>query len=150
MATEKQREAARKNIRKAQTAWKAMSHQQRAQAQPEGNQRKQPGAAGTGEYYHIGVRPKEEFVLFRTQDVGEPGHIQRVGGMRQSGSWATVKWLISKQDAHMTDGKLVPDTEDARELLAKLGSEPTHVEGDVFEAKPRRAHRENIKNPARA
>src|SRR5438128_1668597 len=101
MATEKQREAARKNIRKAQAAWKAMSHRQRAQAQPEGRARKKPGTGGTGDYYHVGVRPRKGFVMFRTQDVGEPGHIERVAGKRQSGSWDTVKWLISKEDAHV-------------------------------------------------
>jgi hypothetical protein len=83
------------------------------------------------------VRPKEQFVTFRTQDVGEPGHIQRVAGKRQSGSWDTVKWLISKQDAHVEGGKLIADTEGARGVLAKLGSEAVHVKGDVFEAKPR-------------
>src|SRR5438128_1256435 len=109
MATQKQREAARKNIRKAQAVWKSMSHRQHAQAQPEGRGRKKPGTGGTGEYFHVGVRPKENFVMFRTQDVGDPGHVQRVAGKRQSGSWDTVKWLISKEDAHVEAGKLVPD-----------------------------------------
>jgi hypothetical protein len=138
VATQKQREAARQNIRKAQAAWKAMSHEQHTRAQPEGRGRKKPGTGGEGEYYHVGVRPKEDFVTFRTQDVGEPGHVQRVAGKRQSGSWDTVKWLISKEDAHVEGGKLVPDTEEVRDVLAKLGSEPVHVKGDVFEAKPRR------------
>jgi hypothetical protein len=138
VATQKQREAARRNIRKAQAAWKAMPHEQHARAQPEGRGRMKPGTGGGGEYYHVGVRPKEGFVTFRTQDVGEPGHVQRVAGKRQSGSWDTVKWLISKEDAHVEGGKLVPDTEEVRDVLAKLGSEPMHVEGDVFEAKPRR------------
>jgi hypothetical protein len=137
MATQKQREAARKNIRKAQAAWKSMSHREHARAQPEGRKRKKPGTGGEGEYYHVAVRPKGEFVTFRTQDVGDPGHIQRVAGKRQSGSWGTAKWLISKQDAHIEGGKLVPDTAEARDVLAKLGSEPRHVKGDVFEAKPR-------------
>jgi hypothetical protein len=159
MATQKQIEAARRNIKKAQAARKTMSRRQHAQAQPVGRHRKKPGTGGTGEYYHVGVRPKKGFVTFRTQDVGDPGHIQRVAGQRASGSWDTVKWLISKEDAHVDGGKLIPDTQDARELLAKLGSEPVHVEGDVFEAKPRRnvperekptpaqnrARRENIK-----
>ena len=87
--------------------------------------------------YHVAVRDKKDFVTFRTQDVGEPGHVQRVAGKRESGSWDTVKWLISKQDAHVEGGKLVPDTEEVSEVLAKLGSEPRHVKGDVFEAEPR-------------
>ena len=75
-------------------------------------------------------------MTFRTQDVGEPGHVQRVAGKRQSGSWDTVKWLISRQDAHVVGGKLVADTEDAREVLARPGAEPTYVKGE-FEAEPR-------------
>src|SRR5438552_11549513 len=124
MATQKQREAARKNIRKAQAAWKSMSHRQHAQAQPEGRKRKKTGTGGEGDYYHVGVRPKGDFVTFRTQDVGDPGHIQRVAGKRQSGAWDTVKWLISKEDAHVEGGNLIPDTEEAREVLVKLGSVP--------------------------
>jgi hypothetical protein len=137
MATEKQREAARRNVKKAQAAWQAMSHAQHARSQPQGRGRKKPGTKGEGEFYRIQVRPKEEFVTFRTQDVGSPGHVERLAGKRESGSWDTQAWLISKQDAHMEGDKLVPDTADARDLLAKLGSEPKHVKGDVFEAKDR-------------
>src|SRR5436305_1990163 len=129
MATEKQREAARKNVRKAQAAWRSMSHTEHARAQPEGRNRRKPGTGGEGHYYHVGVRPKENFVTFRTQDVGEPGHVQRVAGKRGSGSWDTVKWLISKEDAHVEGGKLVPDTAEAKDVLAKLGSKPVHVKG---------------------
>lgn len=77
MATQKQREAARQNIRKAKSARKTMSRGQHARAQPEGRGRKKPGTGGEGEYYHVAVRPKEDFVTFRTQDVGEPGHPAR-------------------------------------------------------------------------
>ena len=102
-----------------------------------GRSRKKPGAGGEGEFFRIVVRPKEEFVTFRTQDVGEPGHIERLAGKRQSGSWDTQAWLISKQDAHVKDDRLIPDTAEARNLLARLGSEPRHVKGDVFKAKDR-------------
>ncbi|MGA7949755.1 MAG: hypothetical protein WCA45_06305 [Thiobacillaceae bacterium] len=137
MTTEKQRTAAKTNIRKAQAAWQAMSPRQHAIAQPEGRARKKPGTGGEGNYYHVGVRPKRDFVTFRTQDVGEAGHIQRVAGKRSSGSWDTVKWLISKEDAHIEHEELVPDSDEARKILAELGSQPVHVKGDVFEAKPR-------------
>lgn len=158
MATAKQRQAARKNIRKAQTAWKSMSRRQHSMSQPEGRQRRKPGTTGRGKFFRIGVRPKEDFVTFRNQDVGEPGHIERLAGKRSSGSWDTVTWLISKEDAHVEAGRLVPDTEEARKVLEELGSAPTHVKGDIFEARPRpnvperkkptaaqrRARRENI------
>src|SRR5262249_59676618 len=118
MATRKQREAARKNIRKARAPWRSRWHRQDGGAQGEGSKRKKPGTAGGGDYYHVAVRPKEDFVTFRTQDVGEPGHVQRVAGKRGSGSWDTVKWLTSKQDAHVQGGELIPGPTDAKDRLA--------------------------------
>ena len=103
-----------------------------------GKSRRSPGSTGKGEYYHVEVRPGEDFVTYRTQDVGDPGHIQRVGGKRASGAWATVKWLISKEDAHVEGNTLVGDTRDAKDVLKKLGSKATYKSGDLFEAKPRR------------
>ncbi len=73
MATQKQRGAARKNIRKAQAAWQSMSHREHARAQPEGRARQKPGEGGEGEYYRIRVRPKDQFVTFRTQKLGGSG-----------------------------------------------------------------------------
>jgi len=124
-----------------------------------GRTRKKPGSGGSGDYYHVEVRETDDFETFRTQDVGDPGHLQRVAGKRESGSWATVKWLVSKEDAHVENGKLVPDTKDAKDLIKKLGSQPVQVRGDRFKAKDRpnvpekakptpaqtRARRENIK-----
>lgn len=137
MTTVKQKSAARTNVRKAQAAWQSMSSQARARAQPEGRDREKPGATGKGDYYHIEVRPKAQFTTFRTQDVGNRGGIERVAGKRSSGSWDTQKWLIGKEHAHIEDDKLIPDTQDAREVLDTLGSEPKHISGDRFKAAPR-------------
>ncbi len=104
---------------------------------PNRGRRERPGAKGEGDSFRIVVRPKEEFATFRYHDVGEPGHIQRLAGKRQSGSWDTQAWLIGKTDAHVENGKLIPDTEDARKVLEQLGSTPEHAEGDIFKAKPR-------------
>jgi len=164
MATQKQKEAAKENIKKAQEAWQEMTMEERAESQPEGHRRETPGKPGGGEYYHIEVRPKEDFVTFRTQDVGEKGGIERVGGQRENGSWDTVKWLISKDFAHVKNGKLVADHPDAKKLFDELGTQPRHIEGDRFEAKDRpnvaekdkptekqqRARRENIKKAQEA
>jgi hypothetical protein len=136
MATMKQRQAARKNIKKAQTRWRTMSSRQHAAAQPEGRSRQRPGAGG-GSFYRVEVRPKSDFVTFRTQDVGTKGHIERVAGKRSSGSWSTVAWLIAKKDAHVSGRKLVADSSDAKKLLKKLGSEPIRRAGDRFAAKDR-------------
>lgn len=137
MPTAKQRRAARRTIGKAQRAWRRMSSQARARAQPQGRSRTKPGTTGEGNFFHIEVRPKEQFKTFRTQDVGERGGIERVAGKRASGSWDTQKWLIGKEHAHVEDGHLVPDSEDARRVLEGLGSTPRHIGGDRFEAKPR-------------
>jgi hypothetical protein len=100
--------------------------------------RKAPGSTGKGNYYHIELRDGADFETFRTQDVGDPGHLQRVGGKRAGGGWSTVKWLVSKEDAHVEDGKLVGDTQEAKDLIRRLRSRPTHIRGDRFQAKPRR------------
>ena len=60
MVTEKQKEAAKNNIKKAQAAWKAMSSTEHARSQPEGRARKKPGTTGEGKYYRIVVRSKED------------------------------------------------------------------------------------------
>ena len=164
MVTNKQKQAAKENVKKAQQAWQDMTPAERALAQPEGRDRARPGTTGEGDYYRIVVRPKEEFATFRTQDLGEPGHILRVAGRRSSGSWDTQAWLIQKGDVHPEADTLVGDTEDARKLIASLGSKPKQVKGDVFEAKDRpnvpervkpteaqlKAWRENIKKAQEA
>lgn len=50
--------ASKKNIKKAQTKWKSMSHRQHALAQPQGRSRIKPGTTGKGKYYRIEIRPK--------------------------------------------------------------------------------------------
>jgi hypothetical protein len=116
---------------------KKTNNQKNRQSSAQGTTRRKPGSTGQGEYYHIEVLPKTDFVTFRTQDVGKRGHIQRVAGKRTSGYWSTVKWLIDKDDAHVQGKKLVPDTKDAKKIIAELGSEPVHVIGDRFKARPR-------------
>jgi len=117
-------------------------------AKSPGSERKKPGTTGEGNYYHVEVRPKDEFTAFRTQDVGDRGHLQRVAGKRSSGSWATVKWLIGKEDAHVEGGKLVGDTKEAKDLIKDLGTEPVHKSGDRFEARDRRNVPERAKPTA--
>ncbi len=98
--------------------------------------RQKPGTSGKGHYFHVIVKPKGVFKFFRTQDVGEKGHIQRVAGKKANGSWNTVKWLISKEDAHIESNNLIPDSKEAEDLLNTLDSKPVYQKGDVFKAKP--------------
>ena len=108
-----------------------------AATKPKKKRRAKPGAKGGGVFFHIEVRPKREFVIFRVQDMGGKGGIERVAGQRASGSWSTQKWLIAKTDAHIARGRLVPDSDAARHVLDTLGSPPKHLGGDRFRAKDR-------------
>jgi len=101
-------------------------------------QRAKPGSRGGGRFFHIELRPASEFGTFRVQDVGERGGVERVAGRRAGGGWDTAKWLVEKTHAHVEDGRLVPDSDEAKALFKSLGSPPEHVEGDRFKAKPRR------------
>jgi hypothetical protein len=102
------------------------------------HRRAKPGSRSGGKFFHIEVRSSAQFVAFRVQDVGQPGGVERVAGRRTSGSWATAKWLIEKTHAHLEEGRLVPDSPEAKRLFRTLGSVPVHVDGDRFRAKPRR------------
>lgn len=139
MATAQQKKAAKENIKKAQAKWRSMSSRQKALAQqPNTPQRSKPGSKGKGQYYHVRIRDKNEFVTFRTHDVGRKGHSQRVAGKRRSGSWATQKWLISKEDAYIDDkGYLRSNNDKTKKILKRLGTIPKHKRGDIFVAKPR-------------
>jgi hypothetical protein len=103
-----------------------------AEKKKEGKKAK-PGSKGEGDYYHIEVASKDEFKMFRMHDVGKEGHLQRLAGQREDGTWDTQKWLISKKDAHLDGERLIPDNEDAKKLIDDMGS-IKHLEGDRFKA----------------
>lgn len=164
MATKKQRVAAKKNIMKAQAAWKGMTKRQRTIAQPQGRGRKKPGTTGKGKFYRIVVRDKNDFTSFRVQDVGDKGGLERLAGRRSSGSWDTVSWLVSKEDAHVHAGHLIITDPKARSVLKSISGHIYHVKGDIFRAHPaknvpeaakptpamRRAQKTNIKKAQQA
>lgn len=137
MASPKQKEAAKKNIKKAQRVWRDMTPRERAVAQPQGRSRAKIGTKGEGAYFRIEVRPKDEFMTFRYHDVGGPGRIVRLAGKRTSGSWDDHAWLIDKDMAHVHNGKLIADEPDAQEILEVIGP-VKHVKGDIFKGHPRK------------
>jgi len=102
------------------------------------HKRAKPGSRGGGRFFHVQIRPSNQFVAFRVQDVGAPGGVERVAGQRASGSWDTAKWLVEKSHAHVEDGQLIADSLEAENLFKSLGSVPVQVAGDRFRAKPRR------------
>lgn len=111
--------------------------------------RKQPGTTGKGKFYRIEVRPKHDFVKFRIQDVGRKGGLERLAGQRKSGSWGTVSWLISKDDAEVVKGELVIRDKKAKSALKQIRGPIVHVKGDVFRAHPAKNIPERAK-PTRA
>ena len=123
---------------KARAAKASRAKASRAKTSSAKTSRAKPGAKGGGRFFHIELRPSREFISFRVQDVGAPGGVERVAGLRANGSWDTAKWLVEKTHAHLVDDRLVADSVEARKLLASLGSQPVHVAGDRFKAKPRR------------
>ena len=102
------------------------------------HKRAKPGSRGGGRFFHIELRPSNQFVAFRVQDVGAPGGVERVAGQRASGSWDTAKWLVEKSHAHVEGGQLIADSLEAEKLFKSLGSAPVQVDGDRFRARPRR------------
>lgn len=99
--------------------------------------RKKPGLGGGGKFYRIEVRPDEKFVTYRTQDVGEKGHLERLAGKRKSGKWDTAVWLVSKEDARVSHGKLVITEPKVKEAIEEnTDGELVHVKGDIFHAHP--------------
>ena len=138
MVSLRQRKAVRKNIRKAQARWRAMTKRQHSLAQPEGRARRRPGTVGKGRYYRIEVRPTARFVSYRLHDVGRGGHTQRLSGKRVSGSWDTKSWLILKSDAHVKGRRLFIDNPLAKTALKGIRGPIRHYKGDIFRAKPRR------------
>ena len=91
--------------------------------------RAKPGSMGEGDYYRIELRPSNDFTFFRNHDVGDKGHLIRVAGKRTSGSWDTVAWLVSKEDAHIEGETLIVDSEDAKQLIESLGTKQNMSKG---------------------
>ena len=120
--------------RKAQHGGESSSFNVRPRAKPAGRGRAQAGGLGEGKFYEVEIRYKGLFHAFRKQ-AGGSSSIQRVTGKRKGGVWEDHKWLFSKEQAHLEDGLLVPDTRAAREILESLGSKPVHIAGDRFKAK---------------
>ena len=94
-------------------------------------------AVGEGRFYHIEIRSQQGFKTFHAQKFGIEDGIERVGGQRADGSWETVKWLVSKELAHVENGRLIADDKEARTLFDKLNFVPKHIEGDRFAAQVR-------------
>lgn len=148
MSTPKQKAAAKRNIKKARSVWKGMSKRAHSLAQPEGRARKKPGTTGKGKFYRIEVRPKGQFTTFRVQDVGEKGGLERLAGKRSSGSWDTVSWLVSKEDARVDEYGHLKIRGKAASVLKQIKGRIVHVKGDVFRAHPKNVPEKAKPTPA--
>lgn len=95
------------------------------------------GAVNESRFFHIEILPKQIYKRFRRRDVDEKVGIASVDGQLSSGEWETVKWIVSSEIAHVENGELVADNNDAQELLDKIGFVPQHIEGNRYGAKAR-------------
>lgn len=110
--------------------------------------RKAPGSTGKGKFYRIEIRPKYQFTSFRVQDVGKKGGVERLAGRRASGSWDTVTWLVSKDDARIINGHLKITDSKARSILKQIKGPIRHVKADIFHAHPRNVPEKDKPTPA--
>lgn len=151
MTPQKHIKAAWNKSKKVPKVRQKATPQSPARAQPEGKKRAAPGAGGAGDWYHIVVRPKGDFVAFRFHDVGKKGgDLERLAGKRQSGSWATQAWLVNKRSAHVVGKKLVADTPDVKALFDKLGFNPERVKADIFARTDETTRKDEIPRPKKA
>ena len=65
-------------------------------------------AAAAGSSISSCGRPIDS-VVFRVQDVGERGGVERVAGGAPGGRWDTAKWLVEKTHAHIEGDRLVAE-----------------------------------------
>ena len=84
MATARQRQGAKRDVRNAQRGRRGKSSN--ARAQPAGRHRAKPGTRGGGQFFRVEVAPTRQFVTFRYHDVGKKGGIERIAGQRADGT----------------------------------------------------------------
>ena len=78
--------------------------------------------------------------LLNCHSTAGDGIMVRMASRGRKSGGATTKGETNggpDRSPNVAGGKLIPDTAEAREVIAKLGSKPVHVKGDTFEAKPR-------------
>jgi hypothetical protein len=104
--------------------------------------RAKPGTTGKGKFYRIELRPKGQFKTFRVQDVGEKGGLERLAGKRPGpgGTWDTVTWLVSKDDAYIDAHGHLKIKGKAKSVLKQIKGKIVHVKADIF-----RAHEKNVR-----
>lgn len=109
-----------------------------------------PGSTGKGKFFHIQVRPKFEFKTFRVQDVGQKGGLERLAGKRSGpgGTWDTVTWLVSKDDAYIDANGHLKLRGKAQSLLKQFKGRITHVKADIFKAREKNVREVDKPTPA--
>lgn len=98
--------------------------------------RKQPGEGGGGKYYHILLRPKGRFVLFRTIPVVDTDGTLEVLGRKPTDEWETHKILVRKEITVQKGRELSVTLHSTRFMLPELQGPIRQLHDDVFVAKP--------------
>ncbi len=114
--------------------------------------RKKPWTTGKGKFYRIELHPGTEYKTYRNQDVGKKWGLERLAGKKKTGERETASWLISKDHAHVANGRLVIDAGKDKGIMKQIKWPLKHVKGDVFRghAKPRHTKKAPTKkNPTK-
>lgn len=101
--------------------------------QTEKHKHAKAGSSGKGAFFHIELTHKH-FEEYRSEEVGEYPGIERVSGKDNQGHWHTVKWLLSKERAHLEGQHLIADDPEAQDLLDDLRPSLHHLKADRFKA----------------
>ncbi len=92
-----------------------------------------PTSARRAAQFRIKVRERAGFEDLRMENVDKHGHVQSVMGYRD-GRWHTVTLLVDKNAAHVENGRLVADMDEAEWALDSIGGAPRQVTNDHFVA----------------
>ena len=85
-----------------------------------------------GQYFIIIIRPRDEFVKFKSDPVSGEGMLQQIHGQNSKKQWSTQSWLISKEGATVNKGKLVSTSHHVSKLLRAIGGKITKLSDDTF------------------
>jgi hypothetical protein len=120
------------SITEAQRIWRRMSSEYCINISKTLRERRVLLMQQSKNYFRIIVRPEDKYKSFRHKDIGAQGRIIRVSGRKNSGSWDTQAWLISKDYAYQEDEKLIAESDEVRDLFEGFSGPPKRLEGDTY------------------
>jgi len=85
-----------------------------------------PGIEERKKYVHVRVNPPDKYIRMRTKDIGRPGGMKAVIGVRRGkgsrgGTTEVQKFELDRRDVGVRNGKLYPKTPRGRREIRSLG-----------------------------